>query len=885
MSASMSSNDEQQDQPKISGRNTACLQCRKRKLKCNGLRPICTNCAKPRTRGLTASEKLNPPQPKCTWNGSKDTRRTRIVEPDGNEGDGSRKRGRLTELEDGIDTFEKALRAQGTPVESIGARLQSIQEAEDHIAALSRALYAKRNPSSEFQSSGGWGDSIAHEGFPGFAIESTSTIGSDRKTGISSPAEIFQTESSTEATALDPLDYQYLSGQPTHVPKTSDGSDLWFIEDSGRCGDDTVVRQDWPRELPPINTVEHILDVFFDKVATWPKMLRKSVLKQNLRLPPSHYRFPARPLLHAILCITASFLPSAALTNRSYWPIGTAVGATAHPETDQEIQSVKQQAELRNVIGAMHASGQTSFNDSSILGRFQCWHRRQALELSTIYIDKGQAFLQLLQAAILVTASDQLNASWGDLWLLAGSCIRSAIPMRIYQSSAITSNDLMGIGSAGCPAAADPLEQAEMDRTWWMAYLMERSASVWTTWPSSMADDEITCELPVLQSTYDQGYGDLIGVQSIHTPDLYSDHPPRHIDSFTFFIKAVKLFADTQRFFRFYQRQNHSIHRYLDQPGLRLLISQVNSFRLSLPAHMRKPTQELAVGQLDRDMLAAVLFAHATSVALGEPLVTKATWQHDIARMSLGAIRAILSLLYDITATSYDLTLLPASCSYVFLHASKGLMRFVDAANQVGDAVSASVFRSEIGVFNRMVLRQYGERFPLGAQHAKMLEGYLSEQETGSASTAGHVTTYTVDKLILPERPPGSMNAVSGSIDNVTTPLNDTTSSSGFTPHTDGTGISFSTGLGKSASTAPTSVSGDPLLLNFSGSVGPSLAPMSALFTSNGGMEFNLDNFLMADSPNQGVVPSTSTDWFDVSNFSFDSQQVSELFGSTSEEM
>ncbi len=114
------------------------------------------------------------------------------------------------------------------------------------------------------------------------------------------------------------------------------------------------------------------------------------------------------------------------------------------------------------------------------------------------------------------------------------------------------------------------------------------------------------------------------------------------------------------------------------------------------------------------------MLAHGTSVALGEPLATKDTWQHDLARMGLGAIRTILSLLYDselhaglvpiqmlkytVTATSYDITPLPASISYVFLGAAKGLLRFVHAANQVGDEISASVFGSELGVFQCVLL-------------------------------------------------------------------------------------------------------------------------------------------------------------------------------------
>lgn len=39
---------------------------------------------------------------------------------------------------------------------------------------------------------------------------------------------------------------------------------------------------------------------------------------------------------------------------------------------------------------------------------------------------------------------------------------------------------------------------------------------------------------------------------------------------------------------------------------------------------------------------------------IGEPLITKDTWESDLARMALTAIRASLSVLYDITATTFD---------------------------------------------------------------------------------------------------------------------------------------------------------------------------------------------------------------------------------------
>ena len=99
---------------------------------------------------------------------------------------------------------------------------------------------------------------------------------------------------------------------------------------------------------------------------------------------------------------------------------------------------------------------------------------------------------------------------------------------------------------------------------------------------------------------------------------------------------------------------------------------------------------------------------------IGEPLITKDTWESDLARMALTAIRASLSLLYDITATSFDrislspspldaadwtVTLLPCLCAFCWGVAGGALCRFIVAATETGDTVSAQVFRSEVQVF------------------------------------------------------------------------------------------------------------------------------------------------------------------------------------------
>lgn len=316
---------------------------------------------------------------------------------------------------------------------------------------------------------------------------------------------------------------------------------------------------------------------------------------------------------------------------REYWPTCTQSTATIHPyPSDQPVNS----------LGRSHPHPPST--TLSPLERFQLWHRQYSLKSFYDRVDSGQQFLKLLQAIVIVAARDQLNARWTDMWGLAGTCMRLAIPMRLYESRLVPNRPAMT-----CPPAKDPLEQAEMDRTWWMAYLVERTCSMWTTWPLQMADDEITCELPVLQSSFDAGSGTLLGTQTIQDSDLYTEHPLHHRDSLVMTIKVVKLFAEVQRFFRFYQRKPHSTERYLDDPDLRILISKANLLRLGLPPDLRKPNVIPSNGKFDRDLLSAMMLLHGVSIVLGEPLITSATRHHDVARFAMMATRAILSMLYD----------------------------------------------------------------------------------------------------------------------------------------------------------------------------------------------------------------------------------------------
>jgi hypothetical protein len=188
-----------------------------------------------------------------------------------------------------------------------------------------------------------------------------------------------------------------------------------------------------------------------------------------------------------------------------------------------------------------------------------------------------------------------------------------AIPLQLNESPNVPEDALQRFRHVLIPPASNPQEQALRDRTWWMAYITERSVNMSTAWAEALHDGEITVELPVTQAIYESGIGSLQGTQTLHSPDLFSAHPPHHADGLVLYIKAIKLYTDVSGFFRRYGRGSHSVAGYLAHPQLRLFLSQINAFRLSFPAHLRKPTGNGYTGGkgLDADLISAIMITHS----------------------------------------------------------------------------------------------------------------------------------------------------------------------------------------------------------------------------------------------------------------------------------
>ncbi|WVQ82647.1 hypothetical protein IAT38_004779 [Cryptococcus sp. DSM 104549] len=876
--ASASSPDNQQDSdnsPKVLARNSACHQCRKRKLKCDAHKPVCGNCARPRVRGANQGAEDEPPAEDCTWDEPKEpsarTRRRREMarrqalegasgrhSRDGSTGSGDRKKkAKLNELEGRIGAIESQSRSLPGPNDLVAEPTGSHSDSHTHapeeytyrhppfnVSYFSAPVFGKADthaPDRLHEVTDGPlvepGQAQAHAAWNAFPL-ATGGGGQENAAGVDWNVPI------------DPT-LGRLGSPPTDTSPNS------ISDDSAG-----LIWPDWPRELPPPATVNHVVRVFFDKVPTLPRMLNKSDLFQSLQCSPSNIRFPAVCLIHAILALTANYLSESSLSTRAYFPVGTPVTSMKHPEHDFDLCS----DEGRGGIAASFHCNSAVRCSATPMARFQLWHRRKSFETFYRYVDRGDKFLQCLQAQVIASTVDQYNAWWTDLWIEAGNCVRISTPMRINESPNCPESSLRRYSSLLLPPSESPLEQAERDRVWWCVYVLEKSVTATTTWPSSLSDDEITVELPVLQSSFDRGFGDLTGVQTLQSPDLLTHHPPRHLDSFCFLIKSLKILSDISIFFRRYSRGKHSVAGYVHNPSFRMLLSQVNSFRMSFPPEFRRPTQPLQglVGgseSLDRDLLAALWITHSAIMGLGEPLITKDTWMDEGARMTLSAIRASLSLLYDVTATSYDLSLFPPHCSFVWCLSSRGLIRFMGTAIQSGDLVSAAVFRSEIEVF-RQALRRYGERFPIGYRHLKVVDDLIAEQESGEGdiSFSLRYENCTRDQLLGSARSVGNAASVTEISSNIPTPENVQTFPQAQYPVD--SGIGSSAGGSIADGHAPGS----------SGSNMPPPGPTPKFGAAMGGVDETTQSpaFMGANMQGQGG--------WDISSFSFDVNDVANLF-------
>lgn len=374
--------------------------------KCDALRPTCGNCQKPRQRGPI---KYEPPEP-CTWDEVRDPS-ARTLRKRENKAAMQRRQ----QAEAGIVT-------SGLPS---GAPLTSPTLMENGVA-IKRARVDNENGELPCESSRSlpfcWGKSAwpsldqALRLKPPLDLTLTHLAHSvhinpeqlSMHSGSSANAnDVHQPPTGDAALPQDwfstapNLVNKWVSSVPTLLaqpPRDGPVPDATAQAGHGHQHRNSIssvtglelVWPDWPVDLPSQDVVEHVMHVFWDRVPTLPKMLHRATLFSNLQLPPSHPKFPATSLLHAILAVTASYLSPDAIASRAYFPVGASSTDIHHPNFDFTPGT-------SGLHPAFSFSSNTNATDESPLNRFQMWHRRKSFEAMCQHVKTGQKVLQGIQ--------------------------------------------------------------------------------------------------------------------------------------------------------------------------------------------------------------------------------------------------------------------------------------------------------------------------------------------------------------------------------------------------------------------------------------------------------------------------------------------------------
>lgn len=97
------------------------------------------------------------------------------------------------------------------------------------------------------------------------------------------------------------------------------------------------------------------------------------------------------------------------------------------------------------------------------------------------------------------------NASWIEVWSLAGKACRFAIPLGLNLAE---NNVPLGEGCHAVTLLPPPVNAVEAEmriNTWWCAYALERVVTASTTWAMVIEDDDITQILPSRLDTFEAG--------------------------------------------------------------------------------------------------------------------------------------------------------------------------------------------------------------------------------------------------------------------------------------------------------------------------------------------------------------------------------------------
>ncbi|KAH8120305.1 hypothetical protein DFH11DRAFT_1559424 [Phellopilus nigrolimitatus] len=666
-------------------RNQACHQCRRRKLKCDARRP-CTTCVRSHRNSVNhAPPGIDVPPLECTFD---------EVSEDGAQPHAVPKN-RYERLENRISELEALLRQKD--------------------AASQRSTFVDLASANDPESSASTTPSA-----------STGSLGkpynvSQNAPFISNAAPFHQTFPSIPTSPLIPAHISPVNTPPQNGI-TSNGSQPGFNYAT------QVLWPNWPHDLPPLELLQHLVEVFFAFHPHSNRMFHGPSFLASLSLPPSHSEFPHIAILHAV-CAVGSFYTIAV-------PPPPLPNFAETPADDLFQTAYKRRKAMPDSFGELHAKFATL-----------------AIDESTVL---GERLFECQQATTILTWFYHTHAKWADMFLMTGRATRYLVPLGLNMCPPFHSISKSLRAPSIIPPARTVIEDETRRNTFWLTYATERLYSSGNGWAMSLDDQDVSQLFPVRADQFEQGI--LVPPkdrQWAHSPDILLTHPPEQTDSFVLYIKASIVMSRVKTFNLRFRAKNFAgdltmvpppgsttadqcaTAQYIDPretSGFKEIDHLVSSFVSSFPRGFRDPVQD---GVLDIHLLLAILAPNIAKILLHDPHVDLKRKGCISVQRNLEAAHAVLDQLYAIWSTSFDLTLLDNFCCFAFFMSGRVLIRFLHEAKEAGNQAQLVTFRTELE-YIRIALAKIGSRIPLAYRYAKMLDDIIL-QSVG-----------LLDELVLP---------------------------------------------------------------------------------------------------------------------------------------
>ncbi|KDQ63649.1 hypothetical protein JAAARDRAFT_148211 [Jaapia argillacea MUCL 33604] len=686
--------------PNTLKRNQACHQCRRRKLKCDAKRP-CSTCVRSHAHAVSHAPPGTdvPSQPDCTYD----------EVPEGNGVSHEVPKNRYERLENRINELEDLLRQKEQ------AEAQAHRDSSNSVTSREALSQYPSPPNSNPLSS------EVSRSRDAASLSPSSFGGNSEADGRSpNPNTIDFAASAPSLGIISPSPYDYgnqLSGISAHIsPPLGSGtsSNPLLIGNESSNANHDLIWTVWPPTLPSPDLVRHLVEAFFAYHPHATRLFHAPTFLPSLALPSDHVKFPNPAIIHAI-CALAS-LYSAAVSS-------------PHPNNMPEDLS-------DDIFSERHKRKQGRMDTFAEL---QAKNARQVIDEQ---FSMGENLFEIMQARIVLSWYYWAQARWCDVYTSSALSLRGAVTAGLsscppFHTIAKTTRPLSII-----PRAATVIEDEMRRNAFWLAYAIERLHGCGNGWALSLDDLDVSQLLPVRGDVFQQG--SLVLPQErqwSHSRDLFLTHPEDQTDSFVLYIKAVMLLSRIKSFnLRFRARHyagdpatmspppvpGSSAPQRFDPrttPGFVELDTLAAKFRPSFPREYSDP---IIMNTVDPHLYTACLVPYVAIILLHEPHAMVENAACISACKILAAARDILNLIYAITATSYDISLLDIFVTFSWFMAGRVLARFLQAAQSANGQEHIATLSAEI-LSIRSAIAKMGERVPVAYRYAKMLQDFISQ--------------------------------------------------------------------------------------------------------------------------------------------------------------